>query len=65
MKPKSLTNALRSGSFICKGIYAKGSKKIRVSIERRYHLADQGDFFDFWINIDYFKRKFPGLYERN
>ncbi len=65
MKPKSLTSALQSGSFICKSIYAKGSKKIRVTIERRYHLADQGYFFQYWINRDYFKRVFPGLYERN
>lgn len=65
MKPKSLTSALQSGSFICKSIYAKGSKKIRVSIQKRHHESDKPDFFDYWIDRDYFKRVFPNLYDKN
>lgn len=60
--PKTLKSALEQGSVISK-LYAKYDKKIRVTVQERYHEADRKMFLDFWIDREYFKRNYPYTYE--
>ena len=61
--PRNLKQALENG-YIIKSLYAKESKRIRVDMKERYHIADREMFLQFWIDRDYFKRNYPNIYER-
>lgn len=63
MKPRNVKQAFEQ-DFKVKSIYAKGSKRIRVSFERRFPKPDKCNFVEFWIDRDYFKRNYPETYER-
>lgn len=52
--PRTLKSALEAGSVICK-LYAKYDKKIRVTVQERFHQADRKMFLDFWIDREYSK----------
>jgi len=58
----NLTSILENNLFKVVGIYAKYSKSIRVDVKRIHHEADQKDFESYWIDKEYFKRKFPIIY---
>lgn len=60
--PRTLKSALEQGYVISK-LYAKYDKKIRVTVQDRYHEADRKIFLDFWIDREYFKRSYPYTYE--
>ena len=62
MKPKNVKQAIEC-DFVVKSIYCKYSKRIRVTLKRRFHRADEIDFIEFWIDRDYFKRNYPTVYE--
>jgi hypothetical protein len=64
MKPKNLKQAFENG-FVVGSIYNKFSKKIRVDLKRRFYEADEINFVSFWVDREYFKRKYPSLYERS
>ena len=44
--PRTLKSALEAGYVICK-LYAKYDKKIRVTVQERFHQADRKMFLDF------------------
>lgn len=45
-------------------LYVKYEKKIRVTVKEQFHQADRKMFIDFWIDRDYFKRKYSNAYDR-
>lgn len=61
--PRNLKQAIENGYIINK-LYAKESKRMRVHLKERTHIADREMFLSFWINRDYFKRNYPNAYER-
>lgn len=61
--PRTLKSALEAGYVICK-LYAQYDKKIRVTVQERFHQADRKMFLDFWIDREYFKRNYPNTYDR-
>ena len=61
--PRTLKSALEAVYVICK-LYAKYDKKIRVTVQERFHQADRKMFLDFWIDREYFKRNYPNTYDR-
>lgn len=63
MTPRTLKSALDNGYVICK-IYAKYNRKIRVTVQERFHKPDRKMSIDFWIDRDYFKRTYSSAYER-
>lgn len=46
--PRTLKSALEAGYVICK-LYAKYDKKIRVTVQERFHQADRKMFLDFGL----------------
>ena len=61
--PRTLKQALEEG-YVISALYAKCDKVIRVTVTERFHQADRKMFLDFWINREYFMRKYPNAYER-
>ena len=63
MIPRNLKQAFEQ-DYICTKIYAKGSKRIRVTVRPRFF--NQGSkILEFWIDRDYFRRNYPNIYENN
>lgn len=61
--PRTLKSAIENGYVISK-LYAKYSKKLRVTVRERYHVPDRKMFLSFWIDREYFKRNYPNEYEK-
>ena len=67
--PRTLKSALEAGYVICTEYDAYlmqhgYDKKIRVTVQERFHQADRKMFLDFWIDREYFKRNYPNTYDR-
>lgn len=63
MTPRNVKQAFEMDFCVTK-IYAKYSGRIRVTFRRRNHIADEKDFFEFWINENYFARTYSEVYNR-
>lgn len=62
MKPKNVKQAMESGMWIVKNIYAKGSQRIRVDFQKRFPDREGENTVSFWIDRNYFERKYPNTY---
>jgi len=62
MKPKNVKQAMNNSSWTVKNIYAKGSKQIRVDFQKRFPDRESENTVSFWIDRDYFERKYPKTY---
>lgn len=63
MKPRTIKEAFDM-DFIAIRIYAKESKRIRVTLRPRFYIPGTVGYVDFWIGRDYFKRKYPNVYNK-
>lgn len=64
MIPTNLKQAMENDNWVVKSIYYKGGKILRVDFQRRFPEREGVNFVSFWINRNYFERKYPKTFER-
>lgn len=64
MIPTNLKQAMENDNWVVKSIYYKGGKILRVDFQRRFSEREGVNFVSFWINRNYFERKYPKTFER-
>lgn len=64
MKAKNVKDAMSNDAYKVNKIYSKGSKQIRVDFHPRF-ANSKYEICSFWIDREYFRRKYPQTYDRN
>jgi hypothetical protein len=60
----SITRGLESGYYVVHSVY-QGGATVRLTVKKRFHEADKGDFFAKWMTRKYLRRNFPNICQTN